>query len=136
MTNIIFTSVRIINTMMSKLQNKTVFYNDLPESVKAFAQHNFPGRSVTFIEKDRDAYTLTFNDDTKVTVDQDGNWQKMDYSQEQVLLSLLPDSIVADIHNKFSGAHVVSAVKNAKGYALELTNAICMKYDGRGLATC
>ena len=131
-TNSIFG--QIINIVANKLQNNsTVFYSELPAQVKAFASNNFPGRAIAFIEKEDAAYTLTFDDDTKVTVNADGSWQKIDYSHEAELISLLPTAITANINEFFADARIVRAKHNAEGYVVELTNAICMKYDRQGL---
>ncbi len=132
-TNSIFG--QIFNFVANKLQNdSTVFYNELPAEVKAFANNNFPGLAIAFIEKEDAAYTLTFNDATKVTVNADGSWRMMDYSHEKELISLLPASITANIKKFFADAKIVWAKHSAEGYVVELTNTICMKYDSMGLA--
>ncbi|MCR4852623.1 MAG: PepSY-like domain-containing protein [Prevotella sp.] len=126
---------QLIKMMANKLQgDNKVFYNNLPTNVKAFAFNNFRGLSIAFIEKEDEAYTLTLSDDSKITVNQDGSWQKIDCSQESVLMSLLPARITANISNVFDDAKIVRAEKNAEGYVVELTNTVCMKYDCQGLA--
>jgi len=123
----------IINIAANKLQNdSTVFYSQLPAEVKAFANNYFPGRAIAFIENEGIAYTLTFDDETKVTVNADGTWQEMDYSNEAELISLLPTNITASIKKCFTDAKIVKAKHNAEGYVVELTNAICMKFNCQG----
>jgi len=121
---------QIITTVTNKMHNrKSVNYKELPAKVKAFAHLHFADLSIAYVEKNESNYTLTLNDGTELSISKDGIWERIACMHESELISILPPNITSNIKKFFSNAKIVSARKNAKGYIIELSNAVSIKYN-------
>ena len=71
---------------------KTIGYEDLPGSARAFIEQYFPGRSVVRAQREKDdgtrQYEATLDDGTELSFDASGSWYEVDCK-----FSLLPEGI-------------------------------------------
>lgn len=108
----------------------------LPAAAKTFIQKNFPGRTISYAQEDRDGLSKTYearlDDGTEVKFDKKGNWDKVDCEMKAVPAALVPATIANYVKNSFPGAFVVKIDKERYGYEIELSNDLELKFDKRG----
>lgn len=108
----------------------------LPAAAKTFIQKNFPGRTISYAQVDRDGlgktYEARLDDGTEVKFDKKGNWDTVDCEMKAVPAALVPAAIANYVKGSFPGAFVVKIDKERYGYEIELSNDIELKFDKRG----
>lgn len=108
----------------------------LPAAAKTFIQKNFPGRTISYAQEDRDGLSKTYearlDDGTEVKFDKKGNWDTVDCETKAVPAALVPATIANYVKSSFPGAFVVKIDKERYGYEVELSNDLELKFDKKG----
>ena len=108
----------------------------LPAAAKSFIQKNFSGTSIVYVEEDvefmKKSYEVRLNDGTKVEFDGNGVWDKVDCKRKAVPSAAVPASIAKYVKANFPGKSIVKIDKNRRGYEVELSNDVDLRFTKNG----
>lgn len=109
----------------------------LPVAARSVINNNFKaGVSVVKVEKGIGGikeYEVILTDGTEITFDKQGNWENIETSRERsVPDKMVPAEIRKYVKKSHSGTRIVGIEKERKGYDIELSNGIDMKFDKNG----
>lgn len=109
----------------------------LPQAAQTTLKNNMKAKvSVVKIEKTLgrvEEYEVIMNDGTEVTFDRDGNWQNVEVNRNSSVPSgFVPKAIAEFVKKNHSGQKIIGIEKDRKGYEVEITNGIDMKFDRDG----
>ena len=124
--------------LMTACSDKPVTPAELPASITAFVQQNFPGRTITFAKKDLEItgwqYDVVLADGTQIDFDTDEAWDKIECPlTNHVPAALVPGSIVTYLQTNYPDAIITKIDKERYGYEVELANGLEMKFNQQGL---
>lgn len=111
--------------------------NVLPEAAKTTINNNFKSK-VSLVKIDKtlghiDEYEVILTDGTEITFDNKGNWKEVETSQtKSVPQAFIPQAIRSYVNKNHAGQHIVGIEKKRKGYEVELTNGIDIKFKADG----
>lgn len=137
MKKIIALGIFALVLLMTGCSDKPVAPQQLPVTVQTFIQQAFPGRAITYAEKDLELtgykYDVVLADGTRVEFDTDDEWNKIECPLTQpVPTALIPPPIVAHIQANFPDALIVKIDKESHGYDVDLANGLELKYNKQG----
>lgn len=109
----------------------------LPKAAQTVIANNFKAKvSLVKIEKDFgrvSEYEVILNDGTEISFDRDGNWENVEVNNtKSVPSTIVPKAIRAYVAKTHPGQRIVGIDKERKGYEIELSNGIDMKFDKAG----
>ena len=124
--------------LMTACSDKPVTPAELPASITAFVQQNFPGRTITFAKKDLEItgwqYDVVLADGTQIDFDTDEAWDKIECPlTNPVPAALVPGSIVTYLQTNYPDAIITKIDKERYGYEVELANGLEMKFNQQGM---
>lgn len=112
----------------------------LPEAARTTIANNCKAKvSVVKIDKDFgriSEYEVILNDGTEISFDTKGNWKNVETNKEKSVPSaFVPEGVRKYVAANHKGQRVVGIEKEHKGYDVELSNGIDMKFslDGQFL---
>ena len=140
MKKIIALGIFALALLMPGCSDKPVAPEQLPVTVQTFIQQAFPGRTITYAEKDQELtgakYDIVLNDGTRVEFDTDDEWDKIECPlTEPVPTALIPPSIATHIQANYPDALIVKIDRERNGYEVELANGLELKYNKQGVLT-
>lgn len=109
----------------------------LPEAAKATIAKNFKAK-VSLIKTEKTLgkiteYEVILNDGSEITFDKNGNWNDVDVPRgKEVPSGFIPKGVRDYVNKNHSGQKIESIDKEGKGYDVELSNGIEMKFDKEG----
>ena len=109
----------------------------LPQAAKSVLASNFKA-SVTLVKTDKDfgrvsEYEVILADGTEVKFDKSGNWKSVETAKSKSVPSaMVPAKISEYTAKNQKGARIIGIEKERKGYEVELSNGIDMKFDTQG----
>lgn len=109
----------------------------LPESAKSVIANNCKTKvSVVKIDKNFgrvNEYEVTLTDGTEISFDREGNWKSVETrNTNSVPVKFVPSNISNYIYKNQSGTRIVGIEKERRGYDVELSNGVDMKFDKMG----
>ncbi len=109
----------------------------LPKAAQTTLKNNFKANvSVVKIEKELgrvSEYEVILNDGTEISFDRDGNWKDIEVAaNKSVPSAFIPAAIAQYIKTSQPGQKVIGISKERKGFEVELTNGVEMKFDRQG----
>ncbi|MBO4804156.1 MAG: PepSY-like domain-containing protein [Muribaculaceae bacterium] len=138
MKNFIAFGVFTLMLLMTGCSDRPVLPEQLPVSVKTFIQQTFPGKTITYAEKDLELtgykYDVILADGTHVEFDTDDEWDKIECPMTSpVPVAVVPAPIMTHIQANFPGVLILKIDKEHYGYEVELGNGIELKYNKQGV---
>ncbi len=132
-----------VNSACAKdiMDRETVIeFNKLPQTAQQFLNNNFPGGGILSIvvesevmEKD---YFVYYQDGTEVNFNGKGEWESVENEHSSVPDSVIPEAILKMIKSKHPDKVVTNISRDItgrdKGYDVELSNIIELKFDKEG----
>lgn len=114
---------------------KTTDVNKLPTKAQQYLK-NFSS-PVSLIEIDEnlisdDTYEVILADGTEVEFNADGEWRSIDCQHMSVPTLFVPKSISDYVSNHFANLKIVKIKIERRGYDVELSNDIELKFDKNG----
>lgn len=111
--------------------------SSLPKAAQTTLKNNFKANiSVVKIEKELgrvSEYEVILNDGTEISFDRDGNWKDIEVAAtKSVPSAFIPAAITQYIKTAQPNQKVIGISKERKGYEVELTNGVEMKFDKQG----
>ena len=118
----------LAQSLTSLADDRMIPVSQLPATVNTFVTKNFPGKTITYAEKDVEfggtKYDVMLNDGAKIEFDKKGNWDNVDCK--------VPAAIAQYVKTNFPGAKIVKIDKERHGYDIELSNDIELKFNKNG----
>lgn len=111
--------------------------NVLPAAARTVLKNNFKS-DVNHIKIDKDfgrvsEYDVVLNDGSEISFDRNGNWKDIEVRQgASVPSQLVPSEIVNYVQQNQKNVTIVSIEKNRKGYDVELSNGVDIKFNSAG----
>lgn len=111
--------------------------NDLPKGAQATLTKNFKSKvSVIKIEKELgriSEYDVVMTDGSEISFDRDGNWKDVEVSKSSsVPAGFIPTAIANHVKQNHKKAKIVGIEKDRKGYDVELSDGLDLKFDKQG----
>ena len=126
--------------LMTACSDRPVALTQLPVTIQTFVQQAFPGKNITYAEKDLELtgykYDVILADGTHIEFDTDDVWDKIECPlTNPVPTALIPAPIVAHIQANFPDAMITKIDKEHYGYEVELANGLELKFNKQGVLT-
>lgn len=139
MRRILLTAAILLGSVaaMSARDTYTRNVNDLPPAAKSVLASNFNSK-VSVIKIDRDFgrvsdYEVVLSDGSEITFDRAGNWENVEVAPNKAVPNkFILGPIAAYIKSNHKGTRVVGIDKDRRGYEVELSNGIELKFDRQG----
>lgn len=109
----------------------------LPKAAQTTIANNFKSK-VSLVKIDKDwgrisEYEVILTDGTEISFDKDGNWDNVEVNNtKSVPAAFVPKSIRAYVAKQQPGQRIVGIDRDRKGYDVELSNGIDLKFDKAG----
>lgn len=92
---------------------------------------------IALIEVDNDGvfgktYDVKLNDGTEIDFDKNGEWKSVDTERKPVPVVFIPKTIADYIKANYSQSFVSKIDKDSRGYDVELSNHLELKFDSNG----
>lgn len=118
-------------------QAKDIYAHDaavLPKAAQTTIANNFKSKvSVVKIDKDFghiSEYEVILMDGTEISFDSDGNWDNVEVNNSlSVPVAFVPAAVRNYVSRNQPGARIVGIDKERRGYDVELSNGVDMKFD-------
>lgn len=125
-----------LTMLITACDDKPVLPSQLPPQITAFVQQNFPGRTISFAQKDYvffgSKYDVVLDDATSIEFDTDNMWDKIDCQFKPVPATVIPAPITTTATANFPGAIIVSIDHEHYGYEVKLNNGLELKFNKQG----
>lgn len=111
--------------------------NVLPVAAKTVIAKNFKSEvSVVKVEKDWgrvSEYEVILTDGSEISFDRDGNWDKVEVNYTRsVPAGFIPKGISSFVRQNQPNTRIIGIDKERRGYDIELSNGVEMKFDKNG----
>lgn len=115
----------------------TVNYSQVPAPVKSFLGKYFGGARIKDVKADYEEnnmvdYDIRFTNGIKVEIDQTGRWEEISGRNIDLPLGMLPQPTLAYISANYPNSKVVKMEQSYKGYEVEFSNGLELKFDAQG----
>lgn len=110
----------------------------LPQAALQTLHTDFAGQTVSFIKVDRDLgriseYDVVLDNGTEVNFTRSGQWKEVDTARgSSVPQSMVPEAIASYVSRNIPKARIVGLERHRRGYDVELSNGVDMKFDAKG----
>lgn len=126
----------LAQSLTSMADDRMIPVSQLPATVNTFVTKNFPGKTITYAEKDVEfggtKYEVMLNDGAKIEFDKKGNWDNVDCKTKAVPASLVPAAIAQYVKAHYPNTVIVKIDKERGGYEIELSNDLDLKFNSKG----
>lgn len=116
-------------------RKEVVTIKDIPAAGQQFLSSHFADNVVSYIIKERELigteYEVKFQNGVEIDLDGDGIWKKIDCGRGPVPEAVIPAEILTKINQTFPGNFVVEIKKEWKGYEVELSSGMDLKFDSK-----
>ncbi len=119
---------------------KDIYAHDasaLPKAAQTTIANNFKAK-VSLVKIDKDwgrvsEYDAILTDGTEISFDSKGNWENVEVSNtKSVPAAFVPQAILNFIAKQQPGQRIVGIDRDRRGYEVELSNGIDIKFDKAG----
>jgi len=124
-----------LQSASTRADGSIISIDDLPASVKAFIEQNFPQALISYAEQDgsiNPIYEACLDDGTEIQFDNSGKWKKIDCNFRAIPNNLVPEYVANYVQINFSDAQIVKIEKEGQGYGVELNNGLDLKVSRGG----
>lgn len=109
----------------------------LPQAAQTTISNNFKAKvSVVKIDKDFGRisdYEVILTDGTEISFDRDGNWENVEVNvTKSVPSGFVPAAISNFVKKNQHGERIIGIERDKKGYEVELSNGVDIKFDKAG----
>ncbi|GAA4138455.1 PepSY-like domain-containing protein [Sphingobacterium kyonggiense] len=118
-------------------QEKVITVNQLPKTAQSFISSHYAKSPVSLVKSEKETlspleYKVVLQDGTEIEFDEKGNWTEIDGKRNAVPTAIIPAAIKAHVNKSFPNNEIVELKKKKKGYEVELTSGIDLKFDAKG----
>ena len=129
----LFVAMICLMLSVSCASDKVIPVEQLPAVVSTFVQSNFPGKKIIYAEKDGRSFECRLDEGTKVEFTKLGEWQKVDCRLNAVPEGIVPEAIKTYVKSNFPNAFITQIEKDRRGYDVELSNKLDLKFSLDGM---
>ena len=113
--------------------DKLIHLSQLPQQAQTFLSTHFKNGKIAMITTERDwfshEYNVRFVDGNKIEFDDKGNWENIECKTSFVPEGALPAAISSYLNENYPGSKVKEIDLDNKGYDVELTNGMEIKFN-------
>ncbi len=118
-------------------KNYTIDRSKLPQEARTFLSTHFPKAKIGMIKIDKPLlskpdYEVRFTNGQTVEFDKYGKWEEVDCNAQRVPDTIIPKTVLKYINKNYSSAFITQIEKDSKGYDVELSNGVELKFDLSG----
>lgn len=114
---------------------RAISVSDLPRTARELINTHFNGYRISYASIERStfdrSYKVIFENGTELEFDRHGAWSEIDCKRGTVPAELIPNEIRNVIHARFEGRSVQKIERTRRGYEVDLTGGIDLKFDHR-----
>ncbi len=115
--------------------DRVVTAEQLPEKAKKMLEAHFPGDGVQFASLDDDwfgaLYEVHLFSGCEIEFTKEGEWMTIDSAPNLVPEALIPAPLLKEVQERFAGNGVVKIDRDRRGYELELSNGMELKFNSK-----
>lgn len=120
--------------MALPIDKYTIKRDQLPEEAQKMISDNFPKAKIAMIKIDKHwlkkpDYKVRFTNGTTIEFNNRGKWKEVDCNGQRVPDALIMKTISRYISKNYPDSYVTKIEKSGKGYSLELSDNIELKFD-------
>jgi hypothetical protein len=109
----------------------------LPVAAQTVLNNNFSKTKVNHINIEsgsfgKKEYDVILNNGTEIEFDKDGKWTEIDCGSNKVPDNLIMLPIRNYVNKNYKGTKIVKIERNSKGYEVELSNGLELKFAQNG----
>ena len=128
----LFVAMICLMVSVSCAVDKVIPVEQLPASVTAFMQTYFPTKKIIYAEKDGSSIECRLDDGAKMEFNKKGEWTKVDCHNAAVPEDIVPAAIKNYVKSNFPTASITQIEKERRGYDVELSNKLDLKFSPEG----
>jgi hypothetical protein len=115
-------------------QEKVIEVNNLPKAAQSFISSNYGNDKVALVKSEKELmqsieYKVVLASGIELEFDSKGNWTEVDAKSKSVPQGIVPAKIKSYVQKSFPNNNIVQINKDSKGYEVELTNGIEVKFN-------
>lgn len=124
--------------LSANAQNSMIPVSELPVQAKEFLDTHFKNVKVLQVEKEailglvRD-YEVILGNGMVVEFSKKGDWTEVSGKGKEIPASVVPDKISKYVKTEFPKTFIKKIEKGSKGYEVELSNGLDLKFDLAGI---
>ncbi len=116
--------------------DRTISFDKLPEKAQKFVKQHFGDKAVSSITHDADwidgDYSVRLGDGTEISFRSNGEWEEVECKGSQVPAAIVPAKIAAYVTEKYPDVRIEEIDRDMRGYDIELSNDVKLKFDRKG----
>ena len=125
-------SLLLCVAIASAQPERVITREQLPVAAQQFLSEYFPSADVATVREERSfprrEYDVYFHNGTHIEFSAEGQWQEIS-SREALPQGIVPRSIAAYVSEHYPMQPVVHIERRGKGWEVELTNGMELKFD-------
>lgn len=135
MRKIIFTAMICVAlfSFSASADDRAISVSKLPQAAQNFLNTHYKGCGVIMASQDWGLfdtdYSVMLADGTKVEFTGDGEWESVKHKGAKIPSNIIPSQIVNYVHQHFPAAGITKIERDRRGYDVELTNGLELKFD-------
>ncbi|MEE0689767.1 MAG: PepSY-like domain-containing protein, partial [Bacteroidaceae bacterium] len=109
--------------------------SQLPQLAQTFLNKHFKDSKIAMVTSERDwmildkEYNVIFANGDKIEFDSKGNWENIECRHASVPQHIVPTAITQHISQAFPGTSIKEIDHDRRGYDVELSNGVEVKFD-------
>jgi len=125
-----------ISAMAFADDDRAISFDKLPEKAQQFIKQHFGDKIVSSVRQDTDwlggDYDVRFIDGTEISFRSNGEWDDVECKGSQVPAAIVPAKIADYVTEKYPDMRIVEIDRDLRGYEIELSNDLKLKFDRKG----
>jgi len=122
------------SSFQAMAQEKVIEVANLPKTAQNFLQKHYANDKVALTKSEKETlspieYKVVLASGTEVEFDSKGEWTEVDANTVAVPHDIVPAKIKSYVQKSFPDNNIVQIKKEKKGYEVELTNGIEVKFN-------
>lgn len=122
------------SSFQANAQDKIIEVNNLPKNAQNFISSHYGTDNVSLTKSEKELfssieYKVVLASGTEIEFDNNGNWTEVDAKTKAVPHDIVPAKIKTYVQKSFPNNNIVQINKSSKGYEIELTNGIEVKFN-------
>ena len=113
--------------------DRAIQFNQLPQAAQTFLNSHFKNAKIAMVTAEREwlgqEYKVVFVNGDKIEFDSKGNWENIECKHSTVPKGAVPTAISKYLDETFPGSQVKEIDLDKRGYDVELTNGMDIKFD-------
>ncbi len=119
--------------------DRAISFDRLPEKAQQFVKQHFGDKVVSSVKQDADwldgDYDVRLGDGTEISFRPNGEWESVECEGSQVPAAIVPVKIATYVTEKYPDVRIVEIDRSLRGYEIELSNDVKLKFDRKGQFT-